>query len=416
MSTQLQTQTKAAQQPSFTLTGTAVLQRKCACGQHTLAGGECEECRKNREGMIQREAVNAAPVNSVPPIVHEVLSSSGQPLDAGTRAFMGPRFGYDFSQVRVHTDARAAESARAVGALAYTVGGDVVFGTGQYTPGTSKGRRLLAHELTHVVQQTMMPSTKRIVSDSTAEKEAQWNSQCITLGKPARTDTHITVGMVQRQEESNQQDDRAKRIIGKATNTKIAVATRATDVVWDIVKAYYPSELSKVLRVVYDNEKAGNGLETHRKGKGTEAKGIIRVGDKFLEISPPGNFAHHFAHHVLQVGHELLHVSQYQSGMIGGANAEKREFLAFYWEALEPVKEGTGSISFATSLSIIDHALGSFNCLMSQSLSKLKREDFTAKKEKLLRRREEVNGKAGNRPTDAPTECKPLANKRKRRE
>jgi Domain of unknown function (DUF4157) len=103
---------------------------------------------------MQRAAVSAEPVNSVPPIVHEVLSSSGQPLDGGTRAFMEPRFGHDFSQVRVHTDARAAESARAVNALAYTVGRDVVFGEGQYTPGAREGRGLLAHELTHVLQQT----------------------------------------------------------------------------------------------------------------------------------------------------------------------------------------------------------------------------------------------------------------------
>ena len=66
---------------------------------------------------------------------------------------MESKFGHDFSQVRVHTDARAAESTRAVNALAYTVGRNVVFGAGQYEPGTSEGRRLLGHELTHVVQQ-----------------------------------------------------------------------------------------------------------------------------------------------------------------------------------------------------------------------------------------------------------------------
>jgi hypothetical protein len=89
----------------------------------------------------------------VPPVVHDVLRSPGQPLDAATRAHMEPRFGCDFSRVRVHTDARAAESARAVHALAYTVGRDVVFGPGQYAPGTQVGRRLLAHELAHTVQQ-----------------------------------------------------------------------------------------------------------------------------------------------------------------------------------------------------------------------------------------------------------------------
>jgi hypothetical protein len=94
---------------------------------------------------------------AAPPIVHEVLRSTGQPLDSSTRGFMESRFGHDFSQVRLHTDARAAASARAVNALAYTVGSHVVLGEKQYAPQTTDGRRLLAHELTHVVQQT--PST-----------------------------------------------------------------------------------------------------------------------------------------------------------------------------------------------------------------------------------------------------------------
>ena len=102
---------------------------------------------------MQGQATDQADSTTAPPIVHEVLRSSGQPLDPATRAFMEPRFGYDFSQVRVHTDAQAAASAQAVGALAYTVGRDVVFGAGQYADGDRSGQRLLAHELTHVVQQ-----------------------------------------------------------------------------------------------------------------------------------------------------------------------------------------------------------------------------------------------------------------------
>jgi hypothetical protein len=90
---------------------------------------------------------------SAPPIVHEVLRSPGQPLDAATRAFMEPRFGQDFGQVRVHTDAKAAESARTIGAQAYTVGENLVFGAGRYAPGSMTGKQLLAHELTHTVQQ-----------------------------------------------------------------------------------------------------------------------------------------------------------------------------------------------------------------------------------------------------------------------
>ncbi len=102
---------------------------------------------------LQRQPTNKVKVDEVPLIVHEVLRSPGQPLDAETREFMEPRFEHDFSKVRVHTDEKAAESSSAVNAMAYTVGRDVVFGSGQYAPETGEGRKLMAHELTHVVQQ-----------------------------------------------------------------------------------------------------------------------------------------------------------------------------------------------------------------------------------------------------------------------
>ncbi len=133
------------------------LQRKCACGNHAT-GGACEECGK-KGSSLQRSAVSHQLTTEVPPIVHDVLRFPGQPLDATTRAFFEPRFGHDFSQVRVHTDAKAAESARAVSALAYTVGRDVIFGVGQYTPETNAGKKLLAHELTHVVQQKQVSAS-----------------------------------------------------------------------------------------------------------------------------------------------------------------------------------------------------------------------------------------------------------------
>jgi hypothetical protein len=138
---------------SFQQIGGGVLQRACACGKHGGTGGECESCQKKRLGM-QRAAINRAVPDLAPPIVHEVLRGAGRPLDEGTRMFMESRLGQDFSRVRVHTDARAAESAQAVNALAYTVGKDVVFGTGQYVPSTKEGQRLVAHELTHVQQQS----------------------------------------------------------------------------------------------------------------------------------------------------------------------------------------------------------------------------------------------------------------------
>jgi hypothetical protein len=158
MSRSLQTtaEPKAALPPFFAPARSNILQRKCDCGQHTVAGGECEGCSK-KHLSLQRAAATFEAENrnseAVPPIVHEVLRSSGQPLDNASRTFFEPRLQHDFSGVRVHTDTKASESARAVNALAYTVGRDVVFEAGRYAPGTSSGNKLLAHELTHVKQQ-----------------------------------------------------------------------------------------------------------------------------------------------------------------------------------------------------------------------------------------------------------------------
>lgn len=135
---------------------TAVQARKTVQNIPASAGGvlrrKCDKCRK-RKPLLQRSAAGPD-AETVPPIVHEVLRSPGQPLDEETRAFMEPRFGHDFSRVRVHTDAKAAESARAVNARAYTAGRDVVFGENQYNPHTMPD--LLVHELTHVIQQNRM--------------------------------------------------------------------------------------------------------------------------------------------------------------------------------------------------------------------------------------------------------------------
>jgi hypothetical protein len=126
------------------------LQRKCACGGGS-SERECKECQE--KGRLQRRSDTSATVSAVPSEVHQVLRSPGRPLDAATRSFFEPRFGYDFSRVRVHTEARAAQSADSVHAVAYTVGRDIVFGEGNYAPTSGRGQELLAHELSHVIQQ-----------------------------------------------------------------------------------------------------------------------------------------------------------------------------------------------------------------------------------------------------------------------
>jgi len=111
-----------------------------------------ERRQKQHSPPIQRRASGSRAAGEASPIVSDTLRSPGHPLDASTRAFFEPRFGRDLSQVRVHTDAQSVESADEVRALAYTVGRDVVFGAGQYSPATQSGRWLLAHELAHAFQ------------------------------------------------------------------------------------------------------------------------------------------------------------------------------------------------------------------------------------------------------------------------
>jgi hypothetical protein len=129
-----------------------VLQRKSMCGSTGDKECECDECKKS-SAAVQRFAADAPASRLAPPLVHEVLRSPGQPLDGGTRTHFERRLGHDFNRVRIHADTRAAESARAVNAMAYTVGPHIVFAHGQYAPATATGRKVIAHELTHVIQQ-----------------------------------------------------------------------------------------------------------------------------------------------------------------------------------------------------------------------------------------------------------------------
>jgi hypothetical protein len=140
--------------------------RTCACG------GGCPKCEIQRlayeHAQPKRVQTNDSVEVVAAPIVHDVLRTSGQPLEQSARAFFEPRLGFDLSLVRIHHDQDAAESARPFGAYAYTVANHVVFGAGRYAPERSDGKRLLAHELTHVMQQSapahaLMPAGPHMV-------------------------------------------------------------------------------------------------------------------------------------------------------------------------------------------------------------------------------------------------------------
>ena len=193
MNPQIANQTQQKSQTA-TPVSSGLLQRACACGNHTMAGGECAECGKkkglglqtklkvNEPGDIyEQEAdriadqVMATPahpavsgalpriqrfsgqsngrMNAAPASVDQALASPGRPLEPALRQDMEQRFGHDFSRVRVHSGAAAEQSARDMSANAYTVGHNIVFDAGRFSPGTYEGRRLMAHELAHVVQQ-----------------------------------------------------------------------------------------------------------------------------------------------------------------------------------------------------------------------------------------------------------------------
>jgi len=185
-----------------------ILQRKCeSCGNHRIAGGECGDCAQKKSGLQRKLAIGASndpleqeadrvadqvmaasassAVSSAPPriqrftgqmteglstapaSVDRVLSSPGRPLEPALQQDMGQRFNYDFSRVRVHTDTAAARSAQDVNAHAYTLGNNIVFGAGQFAPGTQEGRFLMAHELTHVVQQSDEGEKEKVVTPAT---------------------------------------------------------------------------------------------------------------------------------------------------------------------------------------------------------------------------------------------------------
>jgi len=178
--------THAAAAAPAKVSSSALLQRQCACGQHTLEG-ECSECRK-KTGILQRRPPGA-PAIKLSPTVRNTLRSSGQPLDWNTRAIMEARFGQDFTGVRLHSDAAASVSARQLNALAYTIGDHVVFQK-EYKPASTDGQSMLAHELAHVVQNrkhgaNFAPTTAGAISHphDPAEREASAVAAQVLAGK-----------------------------------------------------------------------------------------------------------------------------------------------------------------------------------------------------------------------------------------
>src|SRR6185436_3409250 len=151
--------------------GKNIVSRKCAA---------CEE-----EEKIHRKESSSDSTSAAPSIVHDVLSAGGRSMDSETRSFMELRFNYDFSNVKIHDNDLAAKSAGSINALAYTSGNNVVFNSGQYNTNSDSGKRLLAHELTHVVQQ------EGVFKKTSGKSQSLENNSTPTIinRSPARSDT-----------------------------------------------------------------------------------------------------------------------------------------------------------------------------------------------------------------------------------
>lgn len=326
--------------------------RRCACGGIAGPDGACARCRARHAG--------APPPVGVPRAVSEVIRQPGHEVDAATVASLQPAFS-DVAAVRIHDDGRAAVSAAGLEAKAYTVGNHIVFGRGQYQPASGSGRRLLAHELVHVAQQR-------------------------ALGAAA----------IQRQSSrsSNAPDQQAQAIITAAQDSSVTLDRRAIQAVRSIISTYYSAQSSKIHDVVYNESESG--LLTTSVGRGASTTGTISVGRYFVEHTTRSEFARR----VLQVGHELQHVDQYRTGLAGATNRHLREFLAFHWEATATEAAGTGRMSHATRVSLIDGALGHYNCLDDQT-----KRDQQTKQQELLTLRASEQHRGGNDPTSPPTAC-----------
>ncbi len=175
------------------------------------AGADSPMPRQGMCGVLQGKTGHEALPGSVPPLVQEVLHSPGLPLDQETRSLMEPRFGHDFSQVKVHTDGKAARSAGMVNAQAYTAGPQIVFGAGRYAPASHAGQALIAHELAHVVQQAGAPAAWPLVMDDSHEEEAESASSTF-MTNPSRNRVK-SIGRMHLARKTNEYTDARKQVL-----------------------------------------------------------------------------------------------------------------------------------------------------------------------------------------------------------
>jgi hypothetical protein len=314
----------------------------------------------------------------------------GEPLPAGVRALFEPRFGQDFSHVRVHVDPGATSALRA---RAFTSGRDIVFGAGEYSPNSAEGRRLLAHELAHVVQQTSGTVRDGLSSPGDAsEREADVAAEAAMSGRAAPL---TGGGMAVQRQGGHGIDAQAEALIALAQNAATPIDQRGKELVAQMLAAYYPNDAAKFKAIKYIAATQGVLADCPASGPASMTC-KLEVGSYFVEHTTKREISHR----VLQLGHEIQHVEQHRQGMGGDAHRHEREFLAFHWEATAPEKAGTGHLQHSTRVMVIDAALGHYNCLTAAEKA-----SYDSRYKQLLTLRQSEQTASHQPATRAPTGC-----------
>ena len=215
-----------------------------------------EEKKKEEEIPVQRKEANSAEHSAGRSAgIHNILKSPGKPMDNSTRAMMEGRFGHDFRNIRIHTDANAGLSARLINAHAFTSGKNIVFAPGKFNADSKDGQRLLAHELTHVIQQGQ---AKKSSSNESGIKQTS------------------NLNIIQRKEGTE-----------KTSTADTKKALKAQKLVWDDLRAFFPNDIGKVAGTGYREEI--DSLETifgEEKAEGVSTSApIIMVGKNYFSES-----------------------------------------------------------------------------------------------------------------------------------
>jgi hypothetical protein len=287
------------------------IQRKCACGGGD-GGAPCSCHAHDDDHAIQAKRTAAVSTTSsqvsgaTATAAARTANAGGTPLPRALRSYFEPRFGHDFSQVRVHTDSGAATAARGIQARAYTLGRDVVFGAGEYAPATEGGKRLLAHELTHVVQQTGGAPQRSRAASATAT----------TSGVPAIQRAVARTAAL---------DSSATAMIAAARDSTSDAGVRAVALVWKILGKYFPAESKGLWVNVVSYEDAVPGLSTSRAGTGATSQGKIVVGKDFREQTTEGTFEARVA----DVGRTLEQIELWRRGTAAPGSCEPSRRLTW---------------------------------------------------------------------------------------